>query len=268
VTAQRRFRQGLTFGMAYTWSKALGTSSDAEGNFINIVCSRCYDYRVLSFDRKHTLVVNYLYDLPKLRVDNWLMKGALNGWQITGVSQFMSGQPLELGYGIPDINTAQRISGSWTEGPRPIITGDAQPNITREKAFDYTKVAMPNINPGPQPRSIIRRPGLNLTDLSLFKSIPLGRDSARYIQLRLEAFNVFNQAQFDNFNAGMTFNVAGNFLNYRDNQQGSISSLRNLRGGAASAANGPLGRATQEFNGQPGFVSGNRVVQLAVKIYF
>jgi Carboxypeptidase regulatory-like domain/TonB-dependent Receptor Plug Domain len=268
VTAQRRFRQGLTFGMAYTWSKALGTSSDAEGNFINIVCSRCYDYRVLSFDRKHTLVVNYLYDLPKLRTNNGLINGALNGWQITGISQFMSGQPLELGYGIPDINTGQRISGSWTEGPRPIITGDAQPNISREMAFDYTKIAMPNINPGPQPRSIIRRPGLNLTDLSLFKNIPLGRDSARYIQLRVEAFNVFNQAQFDSFNAGLTFNVASDFANYRADQQGSLSSLRNLRGGVNSAANGPLGRATQEFNGQPGFVSGNRVVQLAVKIYF
>ncbi len=268
VTAQRRFRQGLTFGLAYTWSKALGTASDAEGNFINIVCSRCYDYRLLSFDRKHTLVVNYLYDLPKSRINNRLIKGVLNGWQITGVSQFMSGQPLELGYGIPDINTSQRISGSWTEGPRPIITGDAQPAINRERAFDYTKIAMPNINPGPQPRSTIRRPGLNLTDLSLFKNIPLGGDSARYIQLRMEAFNVFNQAQFDNFNAGLTFNVAGDFMNYRANQQGSSSSLRNLRGGANSPITGPLGRATQEFNGQPGFVSGNRVVQLAVKIYF
>jgi hypothetical protein len=268
VTAQRRFRQGLTFGMAYTWSKALGTSSDGEGNYINIVCSRCYDYRVLSFDRKHSLVVNYLYDLPKLRGTNRLMKGVLNGWQITGISQFMSGQPLELGFGIPDIGTGQRISGSWTEGPRPIITGDAQPSSSREKAFDYTKVSLPNINPGPQPRSNIRRPGLNLTDLSLFKNIPLGRDSARYIQLRLEAFNVFNQAQFDNFNAGLTFNVAGDFNNYGANQQGSLSSLRNLRGGANSPATGPLGRATQEFNGQPAYVSGNRVVQLAVKFYF
>jgi carboxypeptidase family protein/TonB-dependent receptor-like protein len=268
VTAQRRFRQGLTFGLAYTWSKALGTASDAEGNFTNIVCSRCYDYRVLSFDRKHALVVNYLYDLPKLRSNNWLTNGVLNGWQVTGISQFMSGQPLELGFGIPNIAIGQRISGSWTEDPRPLITGDVQPSISQEKAFDYTKIAMPNINTGPQPRAIIRRPGLNLTDLSLFKNIPLGRDSARYIQLRLEAFNVFNQAQFDNFNAGLTFNVAGDFNNYRSNQQGSITSLRNLRGGANSPATGPLGRATQEFNAQPAYVSGNRVVQVAVKIFF
>ena len=268
LTAQRRFRQGLTFGLAYTWSKALGTSTDNEGNFINIVCSRCYDYRVLNFDRTHVLVVNYLYDLPKLRSDNWLVKGVLNGWQITGVSQFLSGQPLELAYSIPNINASQRVSGSWTEGPRPLITGAAQPDVSRTAAFDYTQIAMPNINPGPQPRSIIRRPGINVTDSSLFKNIPLGGDSALYIQLRLDMFNAFNHAQFDNLNASLIYNVAGTFSDYRANQQGSITSLRNLRGGVNSPAVGPLGRATPEFNAQPGYVSGNRVIQLAAKIYF
>ena len=214
------------------------------------------------------LVINYLYDLPKVRSDNWLLKGALNGWQITGITQFLSGTPLELGFGIPNINTAQRVSGSWTEGPRPILTGIAQPSINREAAFDFTKVRIPDINPGPQPRSIIRRPDTNVTDLSLFKNIPLGGDSARFIQLRLETFNVFNHAQFDSFNSGLTFNVAGSFADYKANQQGSLATLRNLRGGVSSPAVGPLGRATAEFNAQPGYVSGNRVVQLAAKIYF
>src|SRR5262249_45374015 len=43
ATLQRRFKQSLSFGMAYTWSKAMGTAQDAEGNFINPVCSRCFD---------------------------------------------------------------------------------------------------------------------------------------------------------------------------------------------------------------------------------
>ncbi len=273
ATAQRRFRQGLTFGLAYTWSKALGTASAVEGEFINIICSRCYDYRVLSFDRTHTVVINYLWDLPKIKGGNWLTKGVINGWQITGVTQFLSGTPTELGFGVPNINTAQRITGSWTEGPRPIITGDIQPNISNGKkegglAFDYNKIRIPNINPGPQPRSIIRTPGVNVTDLSVFKNFPLGGDSARSLQLRVEMFNVFNHPQFTSFNQGLTFNIATNFSNYKENQQGSLTSLRNLRGGANSPASGPLGRATGEFNGQPAYVSSNRVIQLAVKIYF
>jgi hypothetical protein len=106
-----------------------------------------------------------------------------------------------------------------------------------------------------------------VTDLSLFKKIPLGGDGARFIQLRLEMFNVFNQAQFDDFNSGMTFSISQDFSNYRANQVGSPQSLQNTRNGV-SPAGGRLGRALGEYNGQPNFVSANRVVQLAAKIYF
>jgi hypothetical protein len=275
ATAQRRFKQGLSFGMAYTWSKALGTATDVEGNFINIVCSRCFDYRPLGFDRRHILVVNYIWDLPKTSASNRLLRGVTNGWQLSGITQYQSGVPTELGFGFPTgvQGPGQRISGSWTEGPRPLITGDVQTNIGNGRneggtAFDFTQVRIPDINPGPQPRAIIRRPGFNVTDLSVFKSFPLGGDSSRSLQLRVETFNVFNQPLFDNFNTGLTFNLAGDYGNYRAIQQGALTSLRNLRGGVNSPAAGRLGNATGEYNGQPGFVSSSRVIQLALKIFF
>ncbi len=278
ATLQRRFRQGLTFGAAYTWSKALGTASNAEGEFINIVCSRCYDYRTLSFDRTHTLVFNYVWDLPKVKSDNWFANGVVNGWQITGVTQFLSGTPREVGFGIQGINTSQFISGSWTEGARPIITGAPQPSIEFERAFDFTQFRMPNINPGPLPRSLIRNPGINVTDLALFKNISLGGDGSRYIQLRLETFNVFNHAQFNGYNSGLTFfpntsftlvNGQSPFLsNYAAFQQASAQTILNVRNGARPPGNANFGSGVGEFNGVPGYVSGNRNVQLAVKIFF
>ena len=278
ATVQRRFRQGVTFGAAYTWSKALGTASDVEGNFINIVCSRCYDYRILSFDRRHILNFNYVWDLPKIKTNNWLAKGAVNGWQLTGVTQFMSGTPTELGYGIQGINANQHISGSWTEGPRPIISGNAQSSIDFAKGFDFAQIRMPNINPGPQPRSIIRTPGINVTDLSVFKSFSLGGEGSRYLQLRLEMFNVFNHAQFTGFNQGLTFfpntsftvtNGQSQFLSdYATFQQASANTILNVRGGARPPGNPQFGNGVGEFNAQPGYVSGNRNIQLAVKIVF
>lgn len=278
ATLQRRFRQGLTFGAAYTWSKALGTASNVEGEFINIVCSRCYDYRTLSFDRQHTLVLNYVWDLPKLKSDNWFAKGAVNGWQVTGVTQFLSGTPRELGFGIQGININQFISGSWTEGPRPIITGNPQPSIEFEKAFDFTQFRMPGLNPGPQPRSLIRNPGINVTDLSFFKSFSLGAEGKRFLQLRFETFNIFNHAQFDGYNSGLTFfpntsfgvtNGASQFLsNYGAFQQASAQTILNVRNGARPPGNVNFGSGVGEFSGQPGYVSGNRNIQLAVKIVF
>jgi hypothetical protein len=271
ATVQRRFRQGLSLGAAYTWSKALGTASDVEGNFINIICSRCYDYRLLTFDRTHNLVINYLWDLPKLKTNNFLVKGVVNNWQVTGITTFQSGVPTELGFGIPNTDVNQRISGSWTEGPRLILTGDAQTDVTGGasqggSSLDITKLRLPNINPGPQVRSLIRRPGINVTDLSFFKSFPLGGDGQRYIQLRLEMFNAFNHAQFDNFNTGLTWDIT-DFSQYGAKQLGSPQTIRNTRTGV-SPATGRLGRALGEFSGQPDYVSGNRRIQLAAKIYF
>ncbi len=269
ATLQRRFRRGLSFGAAYTWSKALGTQSDSDfpGQFNNLVCSRCFDYRPLSFDRTHNMAINYLWDLPKLQTGNRFLGAVVNNWQVTGVTVFQSGVPTELGFGIPNVDAGQRITGSWTEAPRLIITGDVQPDVDGGSveggsSFDITKLSLPKINPGPQPRSIIRRPGINVTDLSIFKSFPLGGDGQRSIQLRLEMFNVFNHPQFDNFNTGLNWNV--DFNQYEASRQGSPQTIQNLR----PLTIGRLGRAVGEFNGQPDFVSNNRRIQLAAKIYF
>ncbi|HEY6403126.1 MAG TPA: hypothetical protein VI479_17030, partial [Blastocatellia bacterium] len=97
-------------------------------------------------------------------------------------------------------------------------------------------------------------------------NIPFGGDGQRYIQLRLEMFNAFNHAQFDNINTGLTWDIT-NFDQYGAKQLGSPQTIRNTRTGV-SPATGRLGRALGEYNGQPGFVSGNRRIQLAAKIYF
>src|SRR5262249_4511442 len=216
--------------------------------------------------------------LPKIKSGNRLARGAVNGWQITGVTQFLSGTPRELGFGIQGISANQFISGSWTEGPRPLITGNAQPSIDFAKGFDLTQLRMPNLNPGPQPRSIIRNPGINVTDLSFFKSFSLGGDGSRAIQLRLETFNIFNHPQFDGFNSGLTFfpntsftvvNGQSQFLSdFRNFQQASPTTILNVRGGARPPGNAQFGNGIGEFNGVPGYVSNNRTVQLAVKIFF
>ncbi len=283
ATVQRRMSKGISFGAAYTWGKALGTvgnGNTTQSSFINIVCSRCYDYQTLMFDRKHSLVINYIWDLPKVKWNNWLARKIVNDWQITGITQFFSGTPLELGYDIQGISTSQFITGSWTEGPRPIVTGNAQPTKEFGKALDFTQVRMPDLNPGPQPRSFIRNPGINITDLSVFKNFSLGGDGSRSLQLRLEAFNAFNHPQFVGIVSRLTFFPSTNFAlgpdgksqflsNYRAFQQASPNTVNNVRGGARPPSTNLLGFSLGEFTGsQPGYVSGSRVVQLAVKIFF
>jgi hypothetical protein len=45
-------------------------------------------------------------------------------------------------------------------------------------------------------RNFLHGPGYNYSDLNLYKNFPLGGEKSRYIQLRLEAYNAFNHANF------------------------------------------------------------------------
>ena len=114
-TLSKRLGSSLNIGVGYTWSKAMGTANTYT-DFINPICSRCVNYRRLNFDRTHIAVINYDWRIPGLRDANWLIKGVTNGWQVTGITQFISGSPTQAGIGIPNINLNQRIDGSWTEG--------------------------------------------------------------------------------------------------------------------------------------------------------
>jgi hypothetical protein len=57
----------------------------------------------------------------------------------------------------------------------------------------------------------LRGPGLQNWDISLFKSIPIKERA--HIELRLEAYNAFNHAEFGSFNSTITFNAAGQVAN-------------------------------------------------------
>jgi hypothetical protein len=69
---------------------------------------------------------------------------------------------------------------------------------------------------GNTPRNILRGPGRVVTDLSLSKTVPLA--GRMQFQIRAEAFNLFNRANFNNPNA--TFGTA-NF--------GRITSAQSMR---------------------------------------
>ncbi|HVF87298.1 MAG TPA: hypothetical protein VM866_06900, partial [Pyrinomonadaceae bacterium] len=259
-------------GLAYTWSKVMGTAN-GDGDFSHPTDTRGYDYRRLDFDRTHILAINYIFNTPKLSRyvgENWLTRAALDNWEFSGISQFSTGQPIDIGIGIQDVNLNQRITGSWTEGPRAIFFRDPQPEKDREAFFDYTAFRLPNVGEvGPFPRSYVERPGQNVTDFSIFKNFPLwDGEGQRYLQFRLELFNAFNHAQFNSINTGITWNINSDFSNFTERQVASSAFVRNLRDGAANRASGRLGNALAEVNGQPGFNSSNRVIQMAVKLYF
>ncbi len=278
-TLNRKFTKSVTYGVSYTYSKAMGTAN-ADADFINPVCSRCADYRRLAFDRTHNLVVSYDWRVPALGTklaDNWFIKGALNGWQVTGISTFISGAPQDVNVSIANVGLNQLIGGSWTEATRGLFTSDPQTTQSRDKFFNWEAIRLPTVKEalaakGAFPRNFVQSPGIRVTDLSVFKNFGLGGDANRSLQLRVEMFNVFNSAQFSDMNRTVQFNqttaAATLFSDYLTRLQASPATIRNVRGGAANPAIGPLGNQVGEFNALHGSVSDRRVIQLAVKIFF
>ena len=80
---QQRFAAGLTFGLAYTYSKALGTTS-----FNPVVPNNeAYNYGRLGFDRRQNMQVNWSYEIPGLgqKYHSKILGAVVDHWTLSGI---------------------------------------------------------------------------------------------------------------------------------------------------------------------------------------
>src|SRR5207244_2322505 len=94
ASVERRAK-GLQYGVAYTYSKLTDNGSDLTELLPNAYDDRDYS-GTSNLDRRHVLIVNYIYDLPVLRKASGMAQKILGNWEISGVSQFQSGSPFSV----------------------------------------------------------------------------------------------------------------------------------------------------------------------------
>ena len=124
VTLDRRVGH-LFLGATYTWSKDLTTAS-GDTNFVRPdQYTRAAYYGPSSNDRRHNFALNYVYNLPTMARMNAVAKAVLGGWQISGVTRFMTGTPYSAGYSITGAGGVN-LTGSTTEGARIGVVGQSQ----------------------------------------------------------------------------------------------------------------------------------------------
>ncbi|HEV2665449.1 MAG TPA: carboxypeptidase-like regulatory domain-containing protein [Blastocatellia bacterium] len=86
---------------SYTFSKALGIRNGGnQGAQADALDLRGHNYGILGYDRTHVLNLAYTIEMPNfakdyLKTDNKLAHGFLDGWVLSGISQFASGFPLQ-----------------------------------------------------------------------------------------------------------------------------------------------------------------------------
>jgi hypothetical protein len=224
---QKRFSGGLSSLVSYTWGK----STDVTSGYFNVengvgggsTVQNFYDVNtargVSGYDISHFLSWATVYELPAGKGKRWFQSGPaswfLGDWQANYIFQARSGQP----YNIQVSGDFANLRGSAPVAPgtylRPNLIADpfvagpvaANPDPLCQKTisqggraadavhiplswFNSCAFGIPSGTFGNLGRNAFRGPHVVNMDYSMFKSIHLGE--RRELQLRFEAFNIFN----------------------------------------------------------------------------
>lgn len=131
VKLDRRFTHGLLLRTSYTFSKLIDTGSEVftttgASSFPEDLTfgHRGIDRGLSAFDRRHRVVVAYVYDIPKLRNDSNFGFKALghfvNGWQLAGTTAYQTGAPYTVSDGFDN-------NGDGQSSDRPSLNNAAAP---------------------------------------------------------------------------------------------------------------------------------------------
>jgi hypothetical protein len=228
ITARRRLIRNVQFGLSWTWSKAMDFNDNDTDGISSLVSPRVWNYSMAAFDRTHMLKLNWMWMLPKLPVSNAALKQAFNGWQLSGITSFISGAPTSVSYSSTN---GIDVTGTATQSARIVVLDNPvlpKSERTFSRNFRTDVFAVPDQGTwGNAARYILRGPGVNNWDLSLLKDFPV-HDQMRF-QFRAEAYNAFNHAQFSAMDTGARFDNSGKQINAALSQFTAARSPRTMQ---------------------------------------
>jgi hypothetical protein len=201
VALRRRSKNGLTFLASYTFGKAMDQNSNTNNSTTGSQRSPQdirdwgQEWALADYHRTHQFSASFNYDLPFGRRQKFFSNAQgwsevlFGGWQLNGIVTLLSGRPF-----TPVYSTLDTASG------RPDIVGDPMANVPAGLYFNPAAFRRPVATPqdptlfGNSGRNILIGPNFQSVDMSLFKNIRLTERAK--LQLRWEAFNVFNHPNF------------------------------------------------------------------------
>ncbi len=233
TTFRVRGWHGLAAQFAYTWAHALDMDTDYRHVLPLDSANLKQEYGNGDFDTRHNFTSFFTYDVPKASWSHGWSDRLVNGWQVSTLFSFHSGQP---------------FGGSPRPGQNQVI---ANPFAGVSHAFSKSGVTWINPNafvsagtdpitgiplPGNVTRNKYYGPGFRDVDLSVIKNIPI-RERLR-LQLRAEMYNLFNHVNL-------------------------------VSGTGAVNGSGMINDTIGDFNGAPGIGPGEAFnMQLVAKIIF
>jgi hypothetical protein len=217
VSGNKRLSRGLQFNASYTLSKSIDYNSlNSQGAAIQNSLDLRGDRGLSDFDARHRFVISWIYELP--------FKGnrLIEGWQLSGITQWQTGNPVTILAGNPLAIAGTTIGGATIANftgvgtIRPDLIGKVEkvgrveqwftntvcdprhPSVCPAGAVFALPVALVNnqsvFHFGSLGRNTVTGPGFSNTDFSVLKNTRV-TESLR-VQFRAEFFDIFNHANF------------------------------------------------------------------------
>jgi Carboxypeptidase regulatory-like domain len=210
--------------VAYTWAKNLTDNQNDRSNAPMDSYRIRLDRGRATLDRRHIFTANYIYDVPWFNKRHDFVGNVLGGWELSGIVSFQTGVPftgLSANFDPAGLGNVPAL----VAGNRPETLCD--PNANAPHTFlQWFNTACFQLNPtnGVAPfgnvvsntgRGTVNGPPTKRFDFSVFKNIRIGEGSKK-IQLRGEAFNIFNHTNFRTTTASITSAQYGQITAVRD----------------------------------------------------
>lgn len=209
---RKRFSNGIDFQSSYTLARTIDTTqastffSDATNATVSALPELPglnYNKGLADFHAKHNWVVNFNWEIPFTRGLTGAARSILHGWNLVGIGQMRSGNPLTV------FLASNRSRSQWNPSSGPGLGLD-RPSLTPGRTYESAIIGRPDqyfdptaftLQPtgtlGTTGRNAFIGPNLRTFDLALVKNTRFALLGERgTAQFRFEAFNVFNRANF------------------------------------------------------------------------
>ena len=236
---------GLTLRMNYTWSHALDDLSDTfstSTNDFNLGYTDPFkpmiDYGNAQFDNRHRVALAAIWNIPFARNMHGVAWKFLDGWELAPILTARTGAPYNIFDFTNDNYVATRVAATTLLPVNGNLPGRPSEGANNFGIFDFSKLPVDEsyLNPitgdadfGPWPgdftgRDYFHSPGTVNLDLGMYKNTKITERMT--LQIRLEAYNAFNHANFS-VNTGSAYIYSGTGL-----ITGSYNGNRNVQLGA------------------------------------
>jgi hypothetical protein len=279
---QKRFSEGLTFLLSYTFSKTIGnvdSNSGATAGAENAIFAGSFsqdyynpkgDRSVTSSDIPHVVSLSYTYELPVGQGKRFLNHGGavnkvVGGWSVSGIHQYQSGRPIHIEYDALGASNPFFAAGDGYSFRPNIVPGQPFKNPAYRRSCSGPVQATAGRNPcqfyinpaafslpapgefgnAPNLISALRMPAYINEDLSVSKRTSL-----------YENLNLLFQANFFNALNRTIFSAGGNAQTFIVN-----GAPPNLSTGALDQSNTVFGIMAAQQNSP-------RIIQFGMKLEF